>query len=65
MTPVEERADWQIHRDAMAKAKADGLCWKCQHEAGFAATDAAHGKPRLPLLCGRCQPKTTEGIGTP
>jgi hypothetical protein len=53
MSPQSEK-DWGVYRAAVAAAKARGLCFPCRHESGFAAVDAANGKPRLPLYCAKC-----------
>jgi len=54
ITPIEDRSDWQIHWSAIDAAKARGACWDCQQQAGFAAVEAAHGRPTLLFACHRC-----------
>jgi hypothetical protein len=39
--PLIDRAAWQIHREAVAAAKARGACYACQQHAGFKACEAA------------------------
>jgi hypothetical protein len=56
MTPIEDRADWAVHREARDASQKRGLCWWCAEKVGFAAVEKAHGTPSLlpPELCPPC-----------
>jgi hypothetical protein len=56
-TPIESRADWQIHYAAKDKALADGACFQCATEIGFAAVEKAHGTVGLfkVQVCPKCK----------
>jgi len=51
MTEIESRAMWAIHRAAADAAKARGVCWDCQQQAGFAATERAQGRTAIEPTC--------------
>ena len=56
-TPIESRADWQIHFAAKDKALADGACFSCATEIGFKAVEKAHGTIGLfkAEICNKCK----------
>ena len=56
-TPIEDRADWQIHAASRKASAALGLCFDCQQRTAFNAVEEAHGTPALfPVeLCAKCQ----------
>ena len=56
-TPIESRADFQIHFAAKDKALAEGACFICATEIGFAAVEAAHGSASLfsVNICPKCE----------
>lgn len=53
MSPIENRAAWQIHRAAAEEAKARGACYACQQHAGFRAVEVA-GLSELTLDLHQC-----------
>lgn len=59
MTP-QSRKLWRIHDKAFRQAKADGACFDCATDAGFAATDTVAGQTRVAKLCPKCTRNTKE-----
>ena len=66
-TPIEDRADWQIHAASRKASAALGLCFSCQQRTAFNAVEEAHGTPALcPVeLCAKCKAKTPAKPVTP
>jgi hypothetical protein len=56
-TPIESRADYQIHWAAKDKALADGACFQCATEIGFQAVEKARGTIGLfkVQVCDKCK----------
>jgi hypothetical protein len=66
-TPIEDRADWEIHSSSRKKSAALGLCFDCQQRTAFNAVEEAHGTPALfpVVLCPRCKPNAPAKPATP
>jgi hypothetical protein len=59
-TPIEDRADWQIHAEARAKADAAGLCFRCATEHAFREVARVRGgqlELRTSKPCEACKGK--------
>jgi hypothetical protein len=60
VTPIENRASWEMHRLAFRSARACGSCFGCATELGFRATDMPGSKRVLVRLYPRCERKAQE-----